>query len=118
MKYVYVILRGDLDHRTNRFHFYDTQVFTSKAKAIASAENSIECNDGRDVEEEDDYVSYIKGKWGKVITYNCLSHADDVDDRQPMRIRLILSKVEIRQFKQVKTKGATLKGSSFFMPKI
>ena len=95
MKFVYVILKGDLNYRTNRFDFYNTQVFTSKAKASASADNSILCNGGYDIEDEEDFA-YDKRKWGKTYTYNCLSYAEKEDDKQHMRIRLVLSKVEIR----------------------
>jgi hypothetical protein len=94
MKFVYVILKGDLNQRTNRFDFYNTQVFTSKAKAIASADNSILCNGGYNIEEEED-LYYDKRKWNKTYTYSCLSYAEKDEDKQDMRIRLVLSKVEI-----------------------
>jgi len=71
MRKVYVIQTGSHDRTRDRFEFYDVEVFSSKAKMLASIENRIiDCNKGYDIiKEKTDLNSHLEHT---MITYKCL----------------------------------------------
>jgi hypothetical protein len=57
MKKVYILQTGSYNKTTDRFEFYDVEVFSSKKKLEASVENRmVDCNKGYDIlRENHDY---------------------------------------------------------------
>ena len=88
---VYLLKRGNLNFKTNKFDFYDNEVYSSMEKVVKNVENMIDCNNGYDVTKQ--YVDF-GGKPYNEITYNCMSAPMD-GECKPMRIRYCIYKMEV-----------------------
>ena len=89
---VYLLKRGNLNFKTNKFEFYDDEIYSSMAKVVKNVEDMIDCNNGYDVTKE--YVDFGSKAYNE-ITYNCMS-APDNGVCKPMRIRYCIYKMEVR----------------------
>jgi hypothetical protein len=90
---VYLLKRGNLNFKTNKFEFYDDEIYSSKAKVLKNVENMIDVNNGYNVSREDvDFGSkpYLE------VTYNCMSAPCVGEEAKPMRIRYCIYKMEVR----------------------
>jgi len=91
--FVYHLKRGNLNFKTNKFEFYDDEIYSSMKKVLKNVENMIDVNNGYNVTREDvDFGSnpYLE------VTYNCMSAPMEDGERRPMRIRYCIYKREVR----------------------
>jgi len=49
-RYVYMVKTGSLDHSKNRYEFYNTEMFSSKVKALERCQNGLDCNKAYDID--------------------------------------------------------------------
>jgi hypothetical protein len=52
-KYVYSVKTGSFIARDSKYTFYDTEMFSSKKKALDRCQNGLDCNKAYDVERVD-----------------------------------------------------------------
>lgn len=94
MKFVYLLISGDLNNRENRFEFYDREVFSSEKKALRSIDNRIDVNNGYNVTKEEENLGrrneYLQ------VTYSCMSAPCSGEEARPMRVRYCLYKMEVQ----------------------
>ncbi len=79
--------------KTNKFEFYDDEIYSSKKKVLANVDNMIDVNNGYNVTKESvDFGSnpYLE------VTYNCMSAPCVGEEAKPMRIRYCIYKMEVR----------------------
>ena len=89
-KFVYMVKTGQLSKLDNNYHFYETELFTSKKKALARCHNGIDCNKGYDVKtEEFDQETFRRES--TQIDYKCLS-----TEGREMDIRHWIEKIELQ----------------------
>jgi hypothetical protein len=89
MRYVYLVERGQLNKVENKFNFYDTEIFSSRAKAEKSAINSIDVNKGWDVVKDD-----MEGVFGDYtqVDYKCFNCEGDTE----MTLRIVIRRKELK----------------------
>ena len=90
---VYLLKRGNLNFKTNKFEFYDNEIYSSKSKVLKNVEDMIDCNNGYAVSRETvDFGSkpYLE------VTYNCMSAPMEVGGGRQMRIRYCIYKMEVK----------------------
>jgi hypothetical protein len=90
-KYVYVVKTGGLSRIDNKYHFYDTEVFSSEKKALERCQNGMDCNKAyditRDVQERDVYQ-----RKSICIDYKCM----DVEGKVEMNQRYWIDQLELK----------------------
>lgn len=90
-KFVYVVKTGGLSRIDNKYHFYDTEVFSSEKKALDRCQNGLDCNKAyditRDVQERDVYQ-----RKSICIDYKCM----DVDGKVEMNQRYWIDQLELK----------------------
>ena len=94
MKFVYLLMSGQLNNRENKFEFYDREVFSSEKKALRSIDNRIDVNNGYNVSKEE--VNFGRRNEYLEVTYSCMSAPCSVEEAKAMRVRYCLYKMEVQ----------------------
>jgi|TARA_R110000824_G_scaffold400342_1_gene607667 hypothetical protein len=80
-KYVYMVKTGGLSRIDDKFHFYNTEMFSSKKKALDRCQNGLDSNKAYNVDrklfEKDVYQRDIVQ-----IDFNCMNTDGDVEMKQ------------------------------------
>lgn len=91
---VYLFKRGNLNNTTNKFEFYEDEIFSSCKKATDHINKMVEVNNGYN---RTDSTEYIGGKAYIEVTYNCMSAPLSYGvEAKEMRIRYCLYKKEVK----------------------
>jgi hypothetical protein len=80
-KYVYMVKTGGLSRIDDKFHFYNTEMFSSKKKALDRCQNGLDSNKAYNLDrklfEKDVYQRDIVQ-----IDFNCMNTDGDVEMKQ------------------------------------
>jgi hypothetical protein len=104
MKYVYILEIGQLSEATNKFEFYDMEVFPSQKAVDHVVKNMIEVNNGyclelnKSTKGENNTTGFRRGEVETTfITYNCMSAPDFDKEPKSMRVRYVVRKMLVNR---------------------
>ncbi len=94
-KYIYLLETGQLSKIDNKFHFYETEAFSTMKKVILETKKRIDVNKGTDLVVEDMHSCHWEVQVTH-MTYNCMSTSFGGEIPKPMTNRFIIRKIKIQ----------------------